>query len=156
MSAIVDAIAALDMIDRIEGVVSGFLNADWRGAYSRGGAAGLVAELGRTATGSNRWRFSVPRDCEWNGAEVERFLRHYGVAVWDRGFDANDLHFSVKKRQANWAEYLLLRRGVPLSGPLFNAQNAVYGAHHAPGDRPPAWEDRSRRRGIVDDLLDLF
>jgi hypothetical protein len=157
MGSIFDAIAYLDWIDRVEGLISSFLNADWKGSSRRAGLAGVIAELGRTISGGNRWRIYVPRDCSWSGAEIERFLESYGVNIWDRGFLGKDIYFSVKERQADWAEYLLLRRGIPLSGQLFNPQNAIYAQQYAPGDQPPAWGDRRERsRGWLDRFFDLF
>ena len=141
MNSWLDIIAYLNWIDRVEGVISSFLNADWRGATQRHGAAGLVGEFGRTIAGSNRWRIYVPRNCDWSGGEIEQFLTHYGVKVWGRGFAGEDIYFSVKERQANWAEYLLRRRGIPVSNRLFNAKNDLYAEQHAPGDQPPAWAD---------------
>jgi hypothetical protein len=140
-----DFLAVFDVIDRIEGIVSSFLYADWRNAYRRAGVAGVSGELARTFVGANRRKFWVPRDAGWSGVDIERFLRKYGVAIWDRGFVGNDYFFCVKERQANWAEYLLLRRGVPISGPLFNPDNAAHGERYAPGDAPPAWVDRGQR-----------
>jgi hypothetical protein len=157
MSNVTDAIASLNVIDRLEGIISSFLNADWKGASRDAGLAGILDELARTLTASNRWRIVVPRACEWSGAEIERYLAHYGIAIWGRGFAGDDIYFSVKERQANWAEYLLLRRGIPISGPLFNPQNAVYGQQHAPGDAPPAWADHKRQqRNWADRFLDFF
>jgi hypothetical protein len=152
MSRFLDGLAMLDWIDRIEGLVSSFINADWHGAGRRAGLPGLLAEAGRTLTGSNRWRFETPREAEWAGAEVERLLRHYGIRVWGRGFTDTTVYFYVKERQANWAEYLLLRRGIPLVGPLYNPANAAYARQYAPGNRPPAWADRDR--GLLDRLDD--
>lgn len=144
MTRLLDALAMLDWIDRIEGLVSSFINADWRGASRRAGVAGLLTETGRTLTGSNRWRIEVPREADWSGAEVERLLWHYRIKVWGRSFTDTTVCFYVKERQANWAEYLLLRRGIPVVGPLYNPANAVYARKYAPGDRPPAWEDKDR------------
>ena len=157
MPSILDAIASLNWIDRVEGLLSSFLNADWKGAVNRTGPAGIIGEVGRTVVGQNRWQIYVPRSSSWSGAEIERFLRHYGIKIWGRGFAGSSIYFSVKERQANWAEYLLLRRGIPIDGPLFNPQNAIYGAQHTPGDRPSAWADHEQRpRKGLDGFLDIF
>jgi hypothetical protein len=160
MSNWFDFLAAFDIIDRVEGIVSSFVHADWKRA-SRNGPAGITAELGRTIAGANRWRIWVDRRSGWSGVEIERFLRKYGVAVWDRGFVGDNYYFSVKERQANWAEYLLLRRGIPITGPVFNQRNPTYGEQHAPGDAPPAWADGDNPppelpRSFVDRMSDLL
>jgi hypothetical protein len=153
-----DFIALFDVIDRVEGVVSSFIHADWKGASSKG-PAGITSELGRTLTGANRWRIWVDRRAGWSGVEIERFLRKYGVVIWDRGFVGDSYFFCVKERQANWAEYLLLRRGIPITGSIYNQDNQLYGGQHAPGDAPPAWADGARPRpelprSFVDRLSD--
>ena len=116
----------------------------------------MVSEIGRTLVGANTWSFSIPKDAGWSGSSIEQFLNHYGIKVWGRRVTSQHFHFTVKERQANWAEYLLLRRGIPVSRNPFNPQNAVYGQQHAPGDQPPAWADREDSRGILDKLSDLF
>ena len=153
MSDWLDVLASLDLISRIEGFISTFIHADWRGAARASGPAGLAGEFARSLAGANRWKFWVPRDAGWSGIEIERFLRKYGVVVWDRGFVGNDYFFCVKARQANWAEYLLLRRGIPIMGSLFNTGNRQYGEQHAPGDAPRAWADRGHESSDAIDKL---
>lgn len=145
MANILDILDLFNLIDRVEGLVARFVHADWSGAASRSGASGVLSELGRSALGANSWTFHVPIDCGWTGAGIERFLAKYGVVIWGRRVTSGHLHFSVKHRQANWAEYLLLRQGIPLAGRTFNDRNPGYGEAHAPGDAPPAWADRPRR-----------
>jgi hypothetical protein len=154
MSTAIDVLARFDLIDRIEGVISNFLNADWKGAIGESGFAGIAAELARTLVGANRWRIYISREGDWSGREAERFLRRYGVVVWDRGFTGPDIYFSVKERQANWAEYLLLRRGIPVSGRLYDPKNTIYAQQHAPGDQPPAWADQQKPAESSHSMLD--
>ncbi len=155
MPDLLETLASFDIISRIEGFIASFIYADWKGAAKAAGPAGLATEFARSLTGANRWRFWVPRNAGWSGLDIERFLRRYGVAVWDRGFVGDNYYFCVKLRQANWAEYLLLRRGIPILGSLFNPDNRVHGERHAPGDAPPAWEDRGQApRDAIDRLSD--
>lgn len=178
MTAWFDFIAGIDLINRLEGLISSFVYADWKGAARSGGASGVASELLRTATGVNKHRFWIARDAGWSGVDIENFLRKYGVVLWDRGFLGEEYFFCVKERQANWAEYLLQRRGIPVYSDPFNVKNAEYGRRHAPGDQPPAWADRGReppqlfqhptpeqralsnpvqeQRGVIDRLGDLF
>jgi hypothetical protein len=152
-----ELLAHLDVISRIEGFVSGFLNADWRGASQRTGAAGVAAEFTASLTGRNSWSFYVPRRCGWNGIDIERLLRRYGVKVWDRGFTHDCLTFRVKRRQANWAEYLLRRRGIPVWSPRYNPLNDEYARRHAPGSEPRHRRRRSKpRQGLLDSILSLL
>jgi hypothetical protein len=150
-------LAHLDVISRIEGFVSGFLNADWHGAWRRAGLVGLAGQFAASASGRNAWRFHVPRNCGWSGIEMERLLRRHGVMIWDRGFTPDCLTFCVKLRQANWAEYLLRRRGIPVVSRPFNSLNGEYARRHAPGSEPPTRGRRSGARGdLLDDLLSLL
>jgi hypothetical protein len=152
-----ELLAHLNVIDRIEGFVSGFLNADWHSAAQRDGFAGLVREFGASLTGRNAWRFYVPRDCGWSGIEMERLLQRYGVKIWDRDFTRDCLTFRVKRRQANWAEYLLRRRGIPVVSQPFNPRNEEYARWHAPGSEPPTGRRRSKQRhSLLDDIITLL
>jgi hypothetical protein len=128
MEALLDLLAHLDWFERLD-------------------------EYLRSARGVRSWRFCVPRDCGWSGHQIEKFLRRYGIRIWGRNFSREHLFFRVKLRQANWAEYLLRRRDIPVCGPLFNPLNAEYGVRHAPGSEPrPA----ARRATWIEKLLSPF
>ncbi len=47
------------------------------------------------------------------------------------------IYFCVKRRQVNWAEYLLLRAGVPVVSPVFNPRNPICASRYGPGSEPP-------------------
>jgi len=124
MSGIADFLDCFNWIDRIDGFVSLLRN------------------------GGSQWTFQIPRDCGWTGGQIERFLSQYGVAMWGRRVKSDSLCFGVKRRQANWAEYLLRRRGIPVLNRSFNPLNEDYGEWYAPGStpgdgRPPYRRDRS-------------
>lgn len=146
MEKLLDFLDLFNVIDRLEGFFARFEHADWRGAAEKSGGFGVLGEAARSASGANAWSFHVPRDCGWTGSEIETYLNKYGIIVWGRRATGSELHFSVKERQANWAEYLLLRRGIPLNGKTFNDHNPEYGSAHAPGDAPPAWVDKPKYR----------
>ena len=115
----------------------------------------MCLELGRTAIGANTWTFHVPIESDWSGGEIERFLNHYGIIVWGRRVTGSHRIVTVKRRQAVWAEYLLLRRGISLSEPFCNPANVRYAQQHAPGDQPPAWADRDGKgKPGIEKLLD--
>jgi hypothetical protein len=139
---LLDLPAYFDPIDRIEGAISTFVNADWKGAYRRGGLVGLAAEFVACITSHNAPTIYVERNSHWRGIDIERLLRRHGVKIWDRGIAGDNLYFCVKRRQAKWTEYLLLRAGVPVVGPIFDARNSIYANRYEPGSEPPR---RSRK-----------
>ena len=141
---LLDIPAYFDPINRIEGVISTFLNADWEGAYRRHGAEGLLRELVACFTSHNAPTIRISRYSSWRGIDVERLLRRHGVKVWDRGLAGDDLYFCVKRRQVKWAEYLLLRARVPVTSVLVDPRNREYGQRYAPGSEPP--RRRARRK----------
>ncbi len=150
-----DFLDTFNWIDRLEGVFSSFIHANWKGAAKGPAGVGLVAEAARTAVGAGSWTFRIRRDAGWSGADVEALLRHYGIVAWGRRVTGEHFILSVKERQANWAEYLIMRRGMCLDGSLYNPDNARYAQRYAPGDRPPAWADQSgERRDAVGRLID--
>lgn len=152
-----DFLDAFDLINRAEGLVSRVLHFDRRRAAGGTPAVGFALELAKSAIGAEEWTFQLRRDSGWCGGDAERLLKHYGVPIWGRRFTGKHFVFSIPRRQANWAEYLLLRRGMTLDGPLFNPDNQRYALKYAPGDQPPAWADRGREpRNVVDRLGDLL
>ena len=98
MRQIVDALARLDWFERLDAAL-------------------------KHLAGVRSWRFQIPRACGWSGHQIEQHLLRYGVRVWDRRVDEHCLTFRVKRQQADWAEYLLCRAGVPILGRLFNPRN---------------------------------
>lgn len=104
-----------DVINRFEGALSTLLNADWAGAYRRGGWLGLLAELWDSITGRSAPTIYVARHSSWRGIDIEHLLKRHGVKVWDRGVLGDELYFCVKRRQVRWAEYVLLRAGVSVT-----------------------------------------
>lgn len=152
-----DFLDIFNLASRVEGLVSSVLHFDKRRASNGPPVVGLARELAVSATGLASWTFRIPRDRGWTGGDVERLLNHYAVPIWCRRVTGQHFILSVPKRQANWAEYLILRRGMPLEGTLFNPDNQRYAMKYAPGDQPPAWADRdSARSGLVDRLSDLL
>ena len=144
---ILDTIAQLDLIDRVDRVVGVWFHRRWGRILERYGVAGLVKELFRTATGQSTWRFAVPRDAGLSGWEIEKMLAEYGVSIWGRWFDSDNLYFNVKQEQANWAEYLLRRRGVAVTTALYNPLNDLYPDRHPPGSMPTPWKEKNRKKG---------
>ncbi len=94
-------------------------------------------------------QFAIPR-ADKEGVftlnEVDTLLNHYGIPIYGRTHDADHMYFRVKKRQARWAEYLLLHAGVDLHSPTVDGRNPGYAAAHPPDWMPTAWADRPERQ----------
>lgn len=78
--------------------------------------------------------------------EIEKILKKYHIPVYGRLHDANHLSFLVKRRQARWAEYLLLQAGVAVVGEPVDKRNQGYRRGKPAGWMPAAWADKPRRR----------
>ena len=135
-----DLPAYFDPIDRIEGIISTFANADWENAYRKNGLLGLATEFAACFSRHNAPTIYVSRASDWRGIDIERLLRSYGVKVWDRGLAGDDLYFCVKRRQARWAKYLLLRAGVPVTRTVIDPRNTIHASRYPVRSLP-----RSRR-----------
>lgn len=119
----------LNMIDRLEGMIKGIMYKDMGyqlviPRYDKGGKLTLN--------------------------EAEAILRTYGVEVYRRTHDSQNMYFNVKKRQARWAEYLLLHAGAELRNPTFDDRNPGYVATHAPGWMPVPWSHKQQKDKIDD------
>lgn len=139
-----DLLGPLSPIDRAEGFFSAIRYGDWKRA-SKSGPAGYATEFLRSATGSNCAKFSIPATADHNLVEVEKILRRYGIPVFGRTYDAGHMYFSVKKRQASWAEYIMLNAGVELDNPTFDRRNPSYVGRHGPGWMPTPWAEQERK-----------
>jgi hypothetical protein len=99
----------------------------------------------------------VARGSPWRGIDVERLLARHGVKVWDRGIAGDDLYFCVKRRQLKWAEYLLLRAGVPVTSALIEPRNARWAEKYPPGSEPPTRRAKPETlAGLIDQLRALL
>lgn len=97
-------------------------------------------------------RFAITRfDPDWPGIAVERLLLRHGVRLWDRSFDSERLLFLVKKGQARFAEYLMLRCGVQLECPLLDPRHA----NVLPGPEPMA-QGPPLKPGLIMRILGVF
>jgi len=88
------------------------------------------------------FELAIPRsdkEGKFSQNEMREILSRYGVATYGRRFDSQNMYIRVKKRQARWAEYVLLHAGVELLNPAFDHRNAGYAASHAPGWMPRPW-----------------
>lgn len=132
-------LAQLDVVFRVEGIISTIANADWLGARDRHGTKGIVVEVIETITYHNAPMIFVSLYSAWSGWEIVRLLSRHGVNAWDLGVTSHEFFFRVKLRQVKWAEYLLLRAGVPVVGMLVEPRNSDWVAGYPPGSEPPNW-----------------
>lgn len=157
MGSLIDSLAQLDLINRLDGLVSTFIHADWEGAYRRAGPVGIAGEFLASLTGQNAWTLMVPEEAGWTGLEVERLLTRHGVRIWGRGFMGGHLYFHVKRRQARWAEYLLWRAGISVLSRPFDPRNQRYAERRPRASEPPGGSDHTRlKKGLLDFIYDLF
>lgn len=121
----------LNLIDRFQGLTKGIIYRD----------------LG--------YRFAIPRidkGGRFTLNEIEDLLKRYGVDVYGRTHDSQNMYFLVKRRQARWAEYLMLHAGVELRNPIFDQRNAGYAASHATGWMPKPWAESSSPNMELSDI----
>lgn len=102
------------------------------------------------------WRFTVPRNHGWTGQQIEDLLQRHGVTIWGRNFDREHLFFRVKARQANWAEYLLWRHGIPVLSRPYNPRNEVVNQDGPRPFDPSEQPAPAQHTSWLDDFLSFF
>lgn len=65
--------------------------------------------------------FFIPEDCGLSGHEITAMLQRYGVRTWGGMIINSTIMFTVGERQAQWAQYLLLRHDIPIANGLLDA-----------------------------------
>ena len=145
LQMMVEGIAHMDPVSWIDRRIGVWFHRRWDKTLRRYGVLALLKELARTAVGDGSWRFYVAREGEFSGWEVEQLLKQYGVVIWGRGFDSEHIYFSVKPEQANWAEYLLKRKGVAVTTAPYKPLNDLYPQRHPEGSMPTPWSEKKRR-----------
>lgn len=129
-------------------IVGNFRYADWQGAVQAHGPAGVITETLRAAAGANTEPFFVSCDSEWKIGDIQALLLRYGIKLWGVGYWNNELFFRVKGRQAHWAQYVLLRAGVPLCHGLLSGSRAI------PGYSRQAAPNATNHGSLTDRVLD--
>jgi|GEM_PF-984888 len=156
-----DAVCYMDCIDLLDGVVGGFRYAHWRRAWQRRGALGIALEFFATLFERNSVEIRFARGTPWRGIDVERLLYRYHIPIWGRWLARNELMLRVKKSQARFAEYILLRCGVTLTRsryyPNFVAAPRPERNAMKSKDAPRVWTRRFWRSGnLLDRALQLI
>ena len=85
-----------------------------------------LTALVETAIHGHGWTFYLGLDSGWTRARCEKVLRSKGVKIYGHYVADEDVCFQVPTKQAEWAEYLLLRAGAPLKYALFSERNRKY------------------------------
>ena len=116
-----DLFGPLNIIDILEGVIQGIRYGDFGYGFS-------------IQRGDKGGKHSLN--------ECRDILKKYGVATFWFGFDSQKMYFRVKRRQAEWGEYLLLAAGVELLNPPYQKRNARHIAKKAPGWMPKPWAEK--------------
>lgn len=143
---LLDIPAYFDPINLVEGVISTFIRAEWDRAWRRAGVLGLLWEIIRCVLNLNTHTIYLDRYCGWSGIQAERLLKRYGIPLWDRHLAGESVAFCVKKRQARWAEYVLMRAGCTLNRRLADTRNSAWAKCHASGVVPPQGWTQPRRK----------
>jgi len=133
-------------------VFGNFRHADWKAA-AESGPAGIATEIAQSALGTNTRPFLVPCDSEWKIEDIQALLLRHGIKLWGVGYWNNELYFRVKGRQAHWAQYVLLRAGVPLRYGLLDGSRAVPGYGRAEVNPPQNDGALGKLLDLVDSLL---
>ncbi len=134
-----DFLGMMNWTDWAEGIVRGLLHGDVAGH-----------RIALPSPGSDFWKIRNSQGLEpWSLNEVRRLLDSYHVETYRRGFNSEEIWVHVKRKQANWAEYLLHRAGAPVIMSTVNPRNAAWAARHTA--MPARWDDapkpdRRRRR----------
>jgi hypothetical protein len=132
-------------------IIGAIRHADWRGAREREGVPGVADEMVHAALGTNTMAFFIPTSSHWQIQDVQALLLRHGVKLWGVGYWNGEMYFRVKKRQSHWAQYVMLRAGVPLLHGLMPGSRAIPGAG---GQIAPPREARASLLSWVANLLE--
>lgn len=61
-------------------------------------------------------QFAVPDTCGKSGKSITDYLHSRSVETWGHMVVNGSILFTVKKKQAQWAQYLLDQAGIPVEG----------------------------------------
>jgi len=86
----------------------------WKLGISFDWISPLIAIAGDIANGRNTRTFLIPANCGWTGREIERLLNRNGITTWGLMIINETFTISVRQSQAEWAQYVLERAGIPM------------------------------------------
>lgn len=68
---------------------------------------------------SNSWTYFIPFgeavSAGWSPSDIEDLLAKHGIKTWGSQITGGEFFFSTRLENAGWAEYVLLRYGVPIA-----------------------------------------
>lgn len=102
-------------------VIATLQHAEWGSAYAKGGIGGTLIEVISSILGTNTWPFFIDSEGGWGRKAITLLLESHGIAMWGWGYSRGKFMFRVKKQQARWAEYVMLKHGVPVRGHLLHS-----------------------------------
>lgn len=143
-----DFVGPMNLIGRLDRVVKSLVYANYKRA-AKNGTGGVTKEVIGSLTGFNATRFALLRSGKYSPRQVDDLLRKYGIPTFGSLHDSRHFYFSVKKRQARWAEYVMLNAGVELANPTFDRRNPGYVGRHGPGWMPTPWAEKEREPSPV-------
>jgi hypothetical protein len=123
-------------------------------------AIGVFESLANDPLQMNTWTFFIPYDealdAGWNANGIRRLMGKHGISYWGEQFAYPNgvFFFKVRLEQAQWAEYLLLRYGVPLHK-RFKGAPRVKGRRHFAKSSSPLPETRDTFL-FPNDFIDTF
>ena len=99
-----------------------FYYTEWAKAYAKAGPLGIGVEAFCATIGTSAWPFFIESTGDWGRKQIQALLESHGVTIWGWGYSQGKFMFRVKKRQAYWAEYLMLKNDVPVTGTLLHKE----------------------------------
>ena len=89
--------------------------------------------------------------CAWSANRIKELLESHGIKTWGLLFaldaEGDVIMITVKREQALWAQYLMLRAGLPLRNGLRSTQPS---APRLPGRRRP------QILGLIENVAEAF
>ncbi|NOZ29438.1 MAG: hypothetical protein GXP39_15490 [Chloroflexi bacterium] len=122
MQRLLEFLTSLYWLALPQTIVENLLYADWSTAKRKNT---LVSEFLRNLLGLNSVPFFVPMDSPWSAGEIHALLAKHGIKMWGVGWANGELFFRVRKQQAIWAQYVMLRAGVPLTHGLLASHSSL-------------------------------
>jgi hypothetical protein len=103
------------MLDKILDFASAF---DW--------ISPALAAIQDIKNGPNH-TFFIPDDCGWSSKGIARLLKRNGVKTWGHMIVNHEIMITLSQQQAQWAQYLLEREGIPIQHGLIRRANMQAG-----------------------------
>jgi hypothetical protein len=129
------------MLDRILAIGSAF---NW--------ISPLIAGIKDITNGPSH-TFLIYEECGWSVNEIVRLLRRHGIKTWGHMIVNNNIMITVRKAQAQWAQYLLERERIPIEYGLVKEPNSAGSQLKQKGKSQDPLEEAL---SWVDDLVDSF